>query len=174
MKKTLILLTLAATACFYLWSCEKDDICAEGTATTPNLIIRFYNEDNQTELKSGNIRYFMEGMAPIAAGVTDSIAIPLRTDAETARWGFTLITAAPGGGSNYNTDYLEFNYTHNEIYVSRACGYKSFFYLNNDTAEALNPTLTDTVPADNLWIQDVVIERNNIEDENAAHVKVYF
>ncbi|QYJ67998.1 DUF6452 family protein [Flavobacterium litorale] len=170
-----LLLLLATLCCF--WGCEKDDICADGTATTPNLIITLLNQDNQTERKAGNIQYFMDvdgEVNLIGPSVTDSIVVPLRTDVNTVRWGFTLITTGTGGTSNYNTDYLEFNYTRNDIYVSRACGYKTFFYLDDDTTENLNPTLTDTVPADNLWIQDVIITRNNVEDEESAHVQIYY
>ncbi|KAF2516296.1 hypothetical protein E0W68_12240 [Flavobacterium salilacus subsp. salilacus] len=176
MKKILVsLLFITLTLCCF-WSCEKDDICADGTATTPSLIITMYNLDNQTEKKSGNIEYFMEDDVTrvIEAGITDSLVVPLRTDAEIVRWGFTLVTTGSGGTSNYNTDYIEFKYTHNEIYVSRACGYKSLFYLNENTPGNLNPVLTDTLPNDNLWIRDVVITRNNIEDEQSAHVKIYF
>ncbi len=176
MKKILVSLLLILTAICFFWSCEKDDICADGTATTPNLIITMYNEDNQTEKKLGNIQYFMDGevINKINAGTTDSLVVPLRTDAETVKWGFTLVTTGSGGTRNFNTDYLEFNYTHNEIYVSRACGYKSHFYLNEDTPDILNPTLTDTVPNDNLWIRNVDVIRNNIEDEQSAHIKIYF
>ncbi|AXG74421.1 hypothetical protein DVK85_09320 [Flavobacterium arcticum] len=176
MKKILVsLLFITFTICCF-WSCEKDDICADGTVTTPNLIITMYNEDNQTEKKSGYIQYFMddEVINKVIAGTTDSIVVPLRTDAEVVKWGFTLVTTGSGGTKNYNTDYIEFKYTHNEIYVSRACGYKSFFYLNESTPENLNAVFTDTIPNDNLWIKDVVITRNNIEDEQSAHVKLYF
>lgn len=177
MKKILVslLFVILGIGCF--WSCEKDDICADGTATTPNLIIRLYNEDNQTETKSGNIQYFMDvdgEVNLIGPASTDSLVVPLRTDAEVVKWGFTLVTTGSGGTRNYNTDYIEFKYTHNEIYISRACGYKSFFYLNESTPENLNAVFTDTIPNDNLWIKDVIITRNNIEDEQSAHVKVYF
>ena len=60
MKKILVsLLLITITVCCF-WSCEKDDICPDGTVTTPNLIITMYNQDNQTEKKSANIQYFME------------------------------------------------------------------------------------------------------------------
>ncbi|OIQ15379.1 MAG: hypothetical protein BM557_11465 [Flavobacterium sp. MedPE-SWcel] len=177
MRRIIVSVVFAIIASCYLWSCEKDDICADGTPVTPSLIISMYNKDNQTEKKQGNIQYYMDvdGVVnEIGPTVTDSLVVPLRTDAEVVKWGFTLITSAAGGGTNENTDFLEFKYTHDEIYVSRACGYKSLFYLNEDTTGGLNPELTDNDPADNLWIEDVVVIRSNIEDENSAHVKIYF
>jgi hypothetical protein len=177
MKKIIITGFIATFIATYFWSCEKDDICAEGTATTPNMIVTFYNVDNQQVRKSGRILHFMEGNDipdGSSAQSVDSIVVPLRADAETVRWGFTLVTSAPGGGLNYNTDYIEFKYTHNDIYVSRACGYKSLFYLNESTNEAPNPVLTDTIPADNLWIEGIQVMESNIEDENTEHIKIFY
>ena len=47
MKKTIALLLFFSI----LWCCEKDDICEEGAAITPQLIITFYDYTNPTEKK---------------------------------------------------------------------------------------------------------------------------
>ena len=175
MKKLTLVACTALLACFYLWSCEKDDICSGDTVVTPSLIITFYNADNRDIPRSGNIDYWMEDESKVKlrSNSVDSIAIPLRTDAETARWGFALRTIAPLGGENYNTDYIDFNYLRNEIYVSRACGYKSVFYLNQDS-QIPAAVLSDTIPADNLWIKDIEIVQDSVIDENSTHVKIYY
>lgn len=177
MKKIIITGVIATVIATYFWSCEKDDICADDTPTTPNMIVTFYNADNQEVRKSGRILQFMEGN-DIPDGATaqsvDSLVVPLRADAETVRWGFTLVTNAPGGGLNYNTDYIEFKYTHNEIYISRACGFKSLFYLKENTNEEPNPVLTDDESEDNLWIEEVQVIESNIENENTEHIKIYY
>ena len=49
MKKIKILLLVFALGFI---SCERDDICAESTATTPQLIIEFYDASNPDDLKS--------------------------------------------------------------------------------------------------------------------------
>ncbi|MBF01241.1 MAG: hypothetical protein CMP77_14880 [Flavobacterium sp.] len=176
MKNIIITAIIATVIATYFWSCEKDDICAEDTPTTPNMIVTFYNADNQEVRKSGRILQFMEGdsIEGRDAVAVDSLVVPLGADAESVRWGFTLVTNAPGGGLNYNTDYIEFKYTHNEVYISRACGFKSLFYLKENTNEEPNPVLTDTIPADNLWIQEIQVIESNIENENTEHIKIFY
>lgn len=175
MKKILVTAFFASIIACYFWSCEKDDICAEGTATTPSMIVTFYNEENPELPKPGTFEYFLEGSVDtVKVSSTDSIIVPLPTNAEVAKWGFTLKTNAAGGDFNYNTDYIEFKYTHNEVYVSRACGYKSLFHLNEDEADNPNPVLTDDPSENNIWIDEVIVLQKNIENENAAHIKILY
>ncbi|KAA3620600.1 MAG: hypothetical protein DWP94_12400, partial [Flavobacterium sp.] len=62
--------------------CTRDDICEEGTATTPLLIITFNDIANPSERKSvTNLSVEtanLESTEVIAAATTDSIAGPLR------------------------------------------------------------------------------------------------
>jgi len=69
-----------------------------------------------------------------------------------------------------NTDNLEFKYTRENKYVSRACGFKTIFNL-----DPINPfSLTDTTPADEMWIQYVIVAQNNITYENETIIKIFF
>jgi hypothetical protein len=178
MKKIISFLLLFA---FGLSSCEKDDICDANTPTTPRLIITFYDKNNPTvRKKPKNLTVIglnqpkgiiFNESAPLEEDKylanTDSIAVPLRTNAETTTYDFTLNS----GDENpllINTDRIQFDYTHQEIYVSRACGFKSIF-------QAL--TLLRTDPnADGLWMNEIFIvtPNNNIENENEAHIKIFF
>lgn len=46
----------------YMISCEKDDICAQTTPTTPNMVVKFYNNDNRgSERTVENLKFFVEG-----------------------------------------------------------------------------------------------------------------
>ena len=180
MKKILPALLTALFIANLFWSCEKDDICAEGTPTTPSLIVEFYDKDNRTVLKPvTNFRYSVGGAeADTLPGAPDPsplerIEVPLRTDATSTQWYFRLSTPVTNG-VNLNTDIITFNYTTNEIYVSRACGYKTNFTLNPDTNENPTPVFEDVPEADGLWIQDVSLEQPNIENENEVHVKIYY
>jgi hypothetical protein len=166
------ILLLLLISC-YLWSCEKDDLCPSTTPTTPSLIIRFYNTNNHASLKTvTDMKVFMEGRDTIALGSRDSIALPLRTDGTSTRWG---IMYNRGTTSVVNDiDYLEFKYITREEYVSRACGYKVLFTLNNDTNSNPNPAITDNSVESHLWIDEYEVLNTNIENENAAHVKIYF
>lgn len=175
MKKavTLLLAFIVANA---FWSCEKDDICPEGTPTTPSIVVEFYNKDNRSQLRNVfNLRVQAENMeGPLPAGNENNlfngstIDLPLRTDADVTTYLLTYNFTATG--SPANTDKITFNYTRNELYVSRACGYKTLFYLNESPANGA--VLEDT--GDNLWIAEVVIEKPNIEDENETHIRIYF
>ena len=46
-----------------IYSCERDDICAEATPTTPQLILRFYDVAEQETTKSVN-SLFAFGLDP--------------------------------------------------------------------------------------------------------------
>ncbi len=179
MKENTAALLLALFIANFFWSCEKDDICAEGILTTPSLIIEFYDKDNRTVLKPvSDFKYYAEGMndtLPRAGEPTtfSRIEVPLRTNATSTQWAFRLSTPVTNG-VELNTDLITFNYTTNEIYVSRACGYKTNFTLNPDLEESPNPAFEDSGENDGLWIQAVSLEEPNIENEDEVHVKIYY
>lgn len=168
MKKILLLACL-----FSLFTCEKDDICEEGAAITPRLILTFYDETDPTEKKNVN-DLFVFGFdddnqivlfQSSTITTTDSIAFPLRTDVNITRIGF-FIDAEEDDNNNIisnNQDIIDFNYTRNDVYVSRACGFKAT-YLD------LAPTLEGD--SDN-WILNIETVNQNVENELEAHVKIY-
>lgn len=156
-----------------LFTCEKDDICAEGSAITPQLIVTFYDETNPTQRK--NVEdLFVFGLDDNNQTVlfqsstittTDSIAFPLRTDVNITRIVF-FIDAEEDDNNNIisnNQDIIDFNYTRNDVYVSRACGFIAN-YLD------LNATLD---PDSDNWILNTEIVKENVENEIEAHVKIY-
>lgn len=177
MKKIFSLTVIAFVASVPFWSCEKDDICAEGTPTTPSLVVEFFMDDNPNQNNSiTGLKYFVEGMTEtitIAERVT-KIRVPLRVDATSTKWGF-IYSYTPTGATQpvTNTDYLEFKYTTQQSYVSRACGFKTTFLLDEDTTPTPNPVLSDEAGS-TFWIVDTSIEKYNIEDENETHINIYF
>jgi hypothetical protein len=175
MKRLLASIALLLVITCYLWSCEKDDICADGTPTTPSLIIEFYDKDNQTELKSiTNLKYYVLGMPIVGKFTGTKLALPLKVDANTVKWAFKYTQNLTGGGTVTNIDYIKFNYTRDELYVSRACGYKTIFKLDTDSNDHPNPELTDSTANDGFWIDDITVQTLNILDENETHIKIYF
>ncbi|MBA6152543.1 DUF6452 family protein [Gelidibacter maritimus] len=167
--KTLIVLLIILS----LWGCERDDICAATTPTTPHLIIRFYNIDVLTETKTvRRMNVKAEGNPKLIVNdkTTDSIVLPLRVEAlntiNTSRFVLTrdqdfdqdtIQSTIP------NPDIIEIKYTPELIYVSRACGYKSVF--NNISATRV----TDSIN----WILDIEVIKDTINNENAAHINIY-
>lgn len=163
---------------FSFSGCEKDDICASTTPTTPRLVIRFYDKDNPDVQKNlsnltakavgeENPIIFNEAGTEITKYETNgnSISLPLRLNSEQTEYELTQNSSTP---TLRNTDKIIIEYTTNQIYVSRACGYKTNFRLNSE-----NPV---TRPTDDPseWINNLIIETTNIESENETHVKIYF
>lgn len=166
MKKLIAILVFT----FALISCEKDDICPEGSAVTPRLIVTFYDNIDPTEKKDvdnllvygvndNNEAVFFNN---ITISTTDSIAVPLRNDLDFTK----LVFHRDIENSDFETGNLDFmiaNYSREEVYISRACG-----YVNNFV------DLTTTIETDsNNWILDSEIINSNLENETSAHVKIF-
>jgi hypothetical protein len=178
MRKLLYLLLLFT---FGLSGCEKDDICDANTPTTPRLIITFYSStppfvqqpvtrlkvigEDRTEGIIFNKNADEENRYLVSS---DSIAIPLRIDSDSVTYSFILNSGSTNAALT-NTDELKFNYTRQNVYVSRACGFKTIYKLDTQT-----PIVRTDSGADGLWIQDIQIQNTNIEFENETHVKIYF
>ncbi len=157
MKKTLTLLLIAM---FSFSGCEKDDICDANTSTTPRLVIEFYDFSNSTVLKNvTNLKVIGEGMTEgiVFNGNGNTVSIPLKTTENSTTYRFIFNSDSPSS----NEEEIKFEYTRENIFVSRACGFKTIFSL-------------DKISSDLLWIKDIRIEKSNILNENETHVKIYF
>jgi hypothetical protein len=179
MKKIIAFLLILG---FASSSCEPDDICDPTTPTTPRMLIKFYEISNPSVQKNvKNLKVIGEGMSNGVilnpTGIDDakylangnSILLPLNTDTDVVKYKFILNY----GDKNplvVNTDNLEFKYTRENIYVSRACGFKTIFNLDQS-----NPfILTDSTPADEKWIQYIIVAQINITSENETIIKIFF
>lgn len=154
-----------------LSGCEKDDICDPTTSTTPRLIIEFYNAANPTVLRN------VVNLKVIAVGQTDTldnfnakskIELPLKTTEDVTKYNFIYNSL---DSVNKNEDFFEINYSRENVYVSRACGFKTVFTLNDTDPIVVTD---DAALPDGNWIQNVTVQTNLIENENITHVKIYF
>lgn len=179
MKKILAFLMILG---FASSSCEPDDICDPNTPTTPRMLIQFFDISNPSVKKNvTNLKVIGEGMTEgvvlTPTGINEAqyvtngnnILLPLKTDADIVKYKFIL-----NYGTNnpllLNEDNLEFKYTRESMYVSRACGFKTIFNL-----DASKPfSLTDSTPADELWIEYVIVAQNNVTYENETIIKIFF
>ncbi len=136
-------------------SCEVDDICTESLGS-PKLIIRFYDNAQPNITKEVSHLYvWAEDKDSLYRDVaTDSIALPLNTHSDTTTY---LLS------SNAVIDTLYLFYDRKEVYVSRSCGLK------------FNFELTDATHLSSYWSDDfsTVSTPQSIEDESAAHIKIY-
>lgn len=155
-----------------LLSCEKDDICAETTPTTPQLIIRFYDNTAQEDTKTVTniVAYGLDDASnPVElsnqfVATTDSLILPLRTDSNSTKLVLHKNYSIENEIILGNPDTITISYEREDIYVSRACGYKTIFN---------NISFVLTTDGDN-WISGSEIAPNtNITNETSAHVKIY-
>lgn len=161
MFKRIILLLLLVLA---LKGCTRDDICPEGTATTPKLIIVFNNNlnpNNRKAVDSLSIETDYENsVLVLAKTITDSIAIPLSTTSDTTKYRF-IRTRGTAENPEINIDNVMFIYSRQDLYVNRACGFKSQF----NSLEAI----IEDENSEN-WIQNITTNTDTIIDEEKAHL----
>ena len=178
MKK---IVTLLFILLFSISSCEKDDICDANTSTTPRLVIAFHSISNSSVSKNvTDLKVIGEGMTNgiVFSTATDgsqyvtngtTISIPLKTDANSTTYSF-ILNYGNSNASFVNEDKITFNYTHNDVFVSRACGYKTLF-----TLDPIHPYTQTAIPTTSAkWMQYISVDKSNIDNENETHLTVYF
>ena len=180
MKKiSLLLILIAFIGVGINLSCEADDICPESTPTTPSLLIDAYDTVNNENKK--NIPNLLiagvdnDFVLPNYGFVsTSKIVLPLKTDANSTQYVFVKDAKINNNGTPNDTsddfitgneDTVTINYTREEVFVSRACGYKTIYQ---------NVTVAIQPDADN-WIKSVipVIENQTVENETETHFNIY-
>mgnify|MGYP001340045075 FL=1 len=148
---------------FIMIACEKDDICIESEIGTPRIILSFYDKTNKT-LKKPVENLLIKGIEredtlDIFSG--DSIAIPLRNNSNFSKYEFILNS----GSENSNNDTIQFEYSRYDLYINRACGFKSNYILNDPPAKLFN--------IDSPWIEQILKLKDTILNENNAHLAIY-
>lgn len=163
MIKRIIVLILII---FAFKGCTKDDICPEGTAITPKLIITFNDIVNPAVRKQvvglSIVTNYADSVIVLARTSTDSIAIPLNINSDTTKYKF-IRTTITSTDTIVNVDKIDFVYERYNGYVNRACGFKTEF--NN-----LETTLEEEGTFN--WIQEIITSRDTINDENEAHITI--
>lgn len=136
-------------------SCEIDDICIEDDST-PKLIIKFYDTDNQGTAKEvENLYVWAKNKDSLyQESTTDSIAIPLNPAVDRVEYCFS---------SNSLIDTLKIHYTNKEVFISRSCGYKMNFIIQDQT-QLINQWTTGFETTEIPQI---------VENEQEIHFKIY-
>jgi hypothetical protein len=144
--------------------CTRDDICAEETATTPLLIITFKDSNNPLLAKTVNNLSVQSTDANsvfvFEQNSIDSIAIPLKVNSDITEYRFIK----NDGNSTENTDIVLFNYSRQDIYVNRACAFKTVYNELSGTVEDEGTT---------NWINSLNVINTTIENETAAHITIF-
>jgi hypothetical protein len=178
-KTSLLLILIIITGIVINVSCESDDICPSSTSTTPSLIIDAYDVSNPENKKSiskllvGGIDNIsvLPGYNIVAA---TQIVLPLKTDSNTTQYVLIKDTAINDNGTpndssddfyDGNPDIITISYSREDVYVSRACGYKTIFK---------NVTFTIEPDSDN-WIKSrqPLNDNQSVEDETETHFNIF-
>ena len=164
MKKTIIILLLVS---LLFSSCESDDICDSTTPTTPQLVIEFFNDVTNASANVNKLK-IQDSETSSLLGTFDvsKIKIPLKTDSNISKYSFTLNSDTPAVS---NLDQLEFDCNRNTFFISRACGYKTNYVLNNTTTILVKESSNVTE-----WIKRIIVTKPNILNEDETHIKIYF
>ena len=145
---------------FFFISCEPDDICLESNEDTPNLILKFVDSFSGENKSVSNLRIKgINNFEDFFVGTVDSISIPLNNYENTSSFSFTKEFES----NQSNEDLIYFNYTRNNVYISRSCGYKMEYDIENIIVENDNSN----------WIEDAIIETRTVNNEISHHVKIY-
>lgn len=175
MKRYIILFVFIIATFGLFLSCEKDDICSESTPTTPMVVVDFYEYLNPSVQKSFLYLEIIEIENPdtiLEYESSNQIKLPLRTDSEISRYIFRLYYKNINQTLT-NEDIVEIRYTKDDIYISRACGYKSNFTLSDSEPLNPNPKITDDAN-DEFWIKEIIVRQPVITNENETHLDILF
>lgn len=154
------LYTRAILILFFFISCEPDDICLESNEDTPNLILKFVDSFSGENKSVSNLRIKgINNIEDFFVGTVDSISIPLNNYENTSSFSFTKEFES----NQSNEDLIYFNYIRNNVYISRSCGYKMEYDIENIIIENDNSN----------WIEDAIIETRTVNNEISHHVKIY-
>ncbi|WP_431136634.1 DUF6452 family protein [Psychroserpens mesophilus] len=173
MKPKAILYFLIILFAISTISCERDDICPEDVPTTPRLIVEFYDLLDQETIKNvPNLRVQgVDNDNPLSSfsGTSDvnKVELPLKTDENSTQFRFIKDYAIDDDGNvTGNEDIITINYIPENIYVSRACGYKTIYKavsIQFDTDD-MNPWIALAQPLN---------DNQSIEDETTTHFKFF-
>jgi len=144
--------TLIIIAIITFISCEKDDICID--PTTPNLVIRFNDFENPANSKNvSKLTVWANGKDSLYINQTlDSIAIPLDINLD-----FTIFKLS----ANEIVDDIHFTYSREDIYVGRACGFKTNYHnlqIESNT---------------NNWIKNIEVINTIIDNDTSAAITIF-
>lgn len=168
MNRTILILLFVGL--LFSSGCERDDLCTPDQATSPRMVVVFKDAADRALIKvAPQLRVKVLGSSEFAPldfdgntimEAADTIYLPLRNfDNE------TIYSFQRENDNDLNADIINLSYSREDVYVSRACGFK-IDYLD------LNANLNSETP-NNLWISDINVLDVTINDSNEVHVEIY-
>ena len=147
----------------FVFNCEKDDICLEGTPGTPRLIIRFFDQNEKIipkPLSNVTVKALSKDEDYVVFS-GDSLAIPLKLISNSTIYTFTYLDVLD---NQDKIDTLKFNYKREDYYVNRACGFLSNLIFTTPALEILDK--------ESIFLGFKILN-DTIKNENQAHLAIY-
>tara|TARA_B100000035_G_scaffold283950_1_gene266517 strand:- start:1050 stop:1535 length:486 start_codon:yes stop_codon:yes gene_type:complete len=147
----------------FIFNCEKDDICLEGTPGTPRLIIRFFDQNEKIipkPLSNVTVKALSKDEDYVVFS-GDSLGIPLKLISNSTIYTFTYLDVLD---NQDKIDTLKFNYKREDYYVNRACGFLSNLIFTTPALEILDK--------ESIFLGFKILN-DTIKNENQAHLAIY-
>lgn len=147
----------------FIFNCEKDDICLEGTPGTPRLIIRFFDQNEKIipkPLSNVTVKALSKDEDYVVFS-GDSLGIPLKLISNSTIYTFTYFDILD---NQEKIDTLKFNYKREDYYVNRACGFLSNLIFTTPALEILDK--------ESIFLGFKILN-DTIKNENQAHLAIY-
>ena len=142
---------------FVLISCEKDDICIEGSENTNRVSIGFI--DNESKNPTGINLSFIKGvnndsiLSEEFSGA--ELKLPLMVNSNQTKYILE---------QNEIRDTLIIFHQTNHLYLNRSCGFKSNFLIKSDTE----------IIKESGWIREISIVQDSIFNEEKTNIFIHY
>ena len=141
---------------FFL-SCEKDDICIEGSENTNRVTIGFI--DNESKNPTGINLSFIKGVnndSIISEGFSGAeLKLPLMVNSNQTKYILE---------QNEVRDTLIILHQTNHLYLNRSCGFKSNFLIKSETE----------IIKESGWIREISIVQDSIFNEEKTNIFIHY
>ena len=141
---------------FFL-SCEKDDICIEGSENTNRISIGFI--DNESKNPIGINLSFIKGInndSIISEGFSGAeLKLPLMVNSNQTKYILE---------QNEVRDTLIIFHQTNHLYLNRSCGFKSNFLIKSETK----------IIKESGWIREISIVQDSIFNEEKTNIFIHY
>ncbi len=141
---------------FFL-SCEKDDICIEGSENTNRITIGFL--ENESKNPKGINLSFIKGVnndSIISEAFSgDELKLPLMVNSNQTKYILE---------QNEVRDTLIIFHQTNHLYLNRSCGFKSNFLIKPETE----------IIKESGWIREISIVQDSIFNEEKKNIFIHY
>ena len=138
-------------------SCEKDDICIEGSENTNRITIGFLDDEtkNPTTISLVNLKSIRNDSIIHESFSGQTIKLPLKVNSTKTQ--FLL-------DNNDLIDTLTIYHQSIHQYLNRSCGYKSNFIINSQTE----------ITKQTGWIREISVIKDSIFNEEETNIFIHY